>query len=145
MMSQHLYLVLSPPNSGILDTHLLFIDPYGTSHIYGKMIWLVLIQNGTGPKDLRLHTIRRKNVIYIYNFHPIHVALNTEHLKRYALLKTHCQYKKMSTTMLTEKHVEPFRNTTHPGTATFFHTLLNSMKTGPSYTIRELGERTKDM
>jgi hypothetical protein len=76
--------------------------------------------------------------LQIFNFHPIHLYLNSNNLELYEKLKTN-----IGIPNLTEKNIKKYVNPDH-GVKTFFLELLNLISNKQSYTIMDLQLIYKD-
>ncbi len=84
--------------------------------------------------DPQMLSISDPDSLYVFDFHPIHVFLNTESMDRYEAAKSHCNY---------PKRLREFVNSESSGVGTrlFLKRLLTLMKEEPlSLTLSEIVE-----
>jgi len=71
----------------------------------------------------------------IFNFHPIHIFLNSRDMENYNLMK-----KLVGLKSLNSKNVKKFINFTNPGTRNYFEKIISSLEDIKSFTIQDLRE-----
>ena len=72
----------------------------------------------------------------IFNFHPIHIFLNSKNMNNYNLMK-----KKIGLENLNEKNIIDFIEKTNTAELNFFTTLIKNLSDSISYTITDLQEK----
>jgi len=69
----------------------------------------------------------------IFNFHPIHIFLNSKNMSNYELMK-----KEIGLPQINKKNIEKFFNKTEAGTRTFFDEFILFLRNQETYTIQDL-------
>lgn len=75
----------------------------------------------------------------IFDFHPIHIFLNSNNIDSYLKLKDDIGLRNVS-----ESNIHEFINTSESGVGTFFTELIKSISTTESYTIKGLTQKFGD-
>lgn len=78
------------------------------------------------------------NGLKIFNFHPIHVFLNSRDVENYENLK-----KDIGLGQLNEENIKNFVNQSNEGTKSFFDEIISYIKNKETYTIQSLREKTR--
>jgi len=78
------------------------------------------------------------NGLKIFNFHPIHVFLNSRDVENYENLK-----KDIGLEQLNEENIKNFVNQSNEGTKSFFDEIISYIKNKETYTIQSLREKTR--
>jgi len=75
----------------------------------------------------------------IFNFHPIHIYLNSNKITNYNSMK-----KEIGLQNLNEENIEKFKNKNNPGTKTFFEEIISSLKGKETFQIQDLRKTFED-
>lgn len=76
---------------------------------------------------------KNSSSLQIFNFHPIHIFLNSQTMDNYQNLKSKFEIKNLNS-----KNVNQFVNTSTAGTQTFFKLLLSQLSKYTTYSISDL-------
>ena len=69
----------------------------------------------------------------IFNFHPIHIFLNSDTLETYSRMKEKINFSKLD-----QNSIQDFINKKNPGIGTFFQKMISNLQNQQTYTISEL-------
>lgn len=85
------------------------------------------------------HPIYKVEGMKIFNFHPIHIYLNSKNMDMYDNIKND-----FGLSNLNENNIQKFKNNDEPGTDTFFDQITEYLSKQKTFTIQDLRENYND-